>query len=87
MPTADDLEWPQGTPLFDVMWRSISEGFAGNGIDAPGDFEVTATANAREEQADVGTAIYGGTEDTLGTAETRTASVGDGSDPRWDIVT
>ena len=86
MPTADAFEWPQGQPLFEVMWRSVTESLAGNGIVNNGDFQVTATANALEIQVAAGTYFALSAEYTLGAAETHTLSAGDGSDDRWDTI-
>lgn len=86
MPSAPKFEWPQGEPLFEVMWRSVSESLAGNGILTNTDLEVTATANTLEIQVASGTAYYIGTEYTLGTAETHTLTSGDGTYDRWDTV-
>jgi hypothetical protein len=86
MPTADAYEWPQGQPLFETMWRSVTESLAGNGIVATGDFEVTATQNAMEIQVAAGTYFASDSEYTLGTADTHTLTAGDGSHDRWDTV-
>jgi hypothetical protein len=86
MPTADAYEWPQGQPLFETMWRSVTESLAGNGIVANGDFEVTATANAMEIEVAAGTYFASDSEYTLGTADTHTLTAGDGSHDRWDTV-
>lgn len=86
MPTADQIEWPQDEPLFEVHWRAISEGLIGNGVKDAGDFEVTATANNREVSIAAGTAFYQASESTLGSSTTKTHSAGDGSNDRWDII-
>lgn len=86
MPTADAFEWPQGEPLFEVMWRSVTESLAGNGIVNNGDFQVTATATTREIQVAAGTYFSVATETTLGAAETHVVSTGDANDDRWDTV-
>lgn len=86
MPTADAFEWPQGEPLFEVMWRAVTESLAGNGIVNNGDFQVTATATTREIQVAAGTYFSVATETTLGSAETHTVSQGDASNDRWDTV-
>lgn len=86
MPTADAFEWPQGQPLFEVMWRSVTESLAGNGIVNNGDLQVTATANALEIQVAAGDYFSLATTYTLGAAETHTLSAGDGTYDRWDTV-
>ncbi|AGM11227.1 baseplate protein [Haloarcula hispanica tailed virus 2] len=86
MPTADAFEWPQGQPLFEVMWRAVTESLAGNGVVNNGDLEVTATANALEIQVAAGSYFSIATTYTLGAAETHTLSAGDGSNDRWDTV-
>jgi len=86
MPSAEPFEWPQGTPLFEVMWRSVTESLAGNGIVSNGDLEVTATANALEIQVAAGDYFSVATTYTLGAAETHTLSAGDGTHDRWDTV-
>jgi len=86
MPEADQLEWPQGEPLFETNWRAVSEGLIGNGVQDPGDFEVTGTSNNRETQIAAGTAFYQASETSLGSSTTKTHSTGDGSDDRWDIL-
>jgi len=86
MPTADAFEWPQGQPLFETMWRSVTESLAGNGIVSNGDLEVTATANALEIQVAAGSYFSVATEHTLGSSETHTLTAGDGSNDRWDTV-
>lgn len=85
MPTADPFQWPEGEPLFETEWRALSEALAGNGIVAPGDLEVTATATDLEIQVAAGSVWYTGSETTLGAAETHTLSSG-GTDDRWDTV-
>jgi len=85
MPSAAQLDWPQGQPLFEVQWRSISESLGGNGVTNPSDFNVTATGNALEIEVATGDAIYVGTTYTLGSVENHTLSAGDGQD-RWDTV-
>jgi len=86
MPSAAKVEWPQGTPLFEVMWRSVTESLAGNGVTESTEMEVTATANNREVSVAPGTIFYVGSNYTLGSSTTTTVSVGDANDPRWDIV-
>lgn len=86
MPTADQLQWPQGQPLFEVCWRAVSESSAGNGIQSAGDFNVTATATNLEIQVGTGTALYNGSETTMGTSQTHSLSAGDASNDRWDTV-
>jgi hypothetical protein len=86
MPTAEPVEWPQGTPLFEAMWRAVTESLAGNGIESNGDLEVTATANALEIEVAAGTLFYAGTDYQLGSASTVTLSSGDGTHDRWDTV-
>lgn len=86
MPEADQLEWPQDEPLFEVQWRAISEGLAGNGVKDAGDFEVTATVNTRETSIAAGTAFYTNSETSLGAATTKTHSIGDGTNDRWDTL-
>jgi hypothetical protein len=58
MPSAAQLEWPQGQPLFEVQWRSVSEALGGNGVQNPSDMNVTATATSLEIQVAAGTVIY-----------------------------
>lgn len=87
MPTADKLEWGQGNPLFEVMFRALSEGDAGNGILAPGDFQVTAIGTtARGVAVAPGDLWYN--SGTVGTAaeETHTLTAGDATNDRWDTV-
>ncbi|AGM11741.1 hypothetical protein HCTV5_135 [Halovirus HCTV-5] len=86
MPSAENFEWPQGNPLFEVQWRTVTESLAGNGIVNNGDFEVTATATDMQIQVAAGDAFYIGTTYTLGAAETHTLSDGDANDDRWDTV-
>lgn len=85
MPSAAQIEWPQGNPLFEVQWRAVAESLAGNGIRASTDLVVSATANALEIEVASGTAYYIGSEYTLGTASTFTLTSGGTSD-RWDTV-
>lgn len=86
MPSAPQLDWPQGQPLFEVQWRAISESLAGNGVVTNSALEVTATATDLEIQVAAGDAFYIGTTYSLGAAETHTLSAGDASDDRWDTV-
>lgn len=72
--------------MFEVMLRSISESLAGNGVVEATGLEVTPTATPREVSIDTGDVYFDGTEYSHGTTSTETTSVGDGSDPRWDIV-
>lgn len=85
MPTADAFEWPQGDPLMEVMWRSVTEALDGNGIQTAGDFDVTSTANANEIQVATGTFFYNGSTHDLSSAETHVLTDG-GADDRWDLV-
>lgn len=85
MPTADPFQWPEGEPLFETEWRALSEALAGNGIVAPGDLQVTATATDLEIQVAAGSVWYTGSTTTLGAAETHLLSSG-GTDDRWDTV-
>ncbi|AGC34505.1 T4 gp9/gp10-like baseplate protein [Haloarcula virus HVTV-2] len=86
MPSAENFEWPQGNPLFEVQWRTVTESLAGNGIVNNGDFEVTATATDMEISVAAGTAFYIGSNYNLGAAETHVLSDGDANDDRWDTV-
>lgn len=86
MPTAPQLDWPQGQPLFEVQWRAVSESLAGNGVVGASDLEVTATATDLEIQVAAGTVFYLATEYSIGAAETHTLSAGDGTYDRWDTV-
>jgi len=85
MPSADKIQWPQGQPLFETMWRGISEGLAGNGVVQPGDLEVTATATDLELNVAAGTAFYQATEYNHGGTVT-SLTAGDGTYDRWDTV-
>lgn len=86
MPAVPKFQWPQGEPQFEVMWRSVTEALSGNGIDADGDFEVTATANSMEISVAAGTMHYLGNSYSLGSAQTFTLSAADGTYDRWDTV-
>jgi len=86
MPTAPQLDWPQGQPLFEVQLRAVAEGLAGNGVVDPGDLEVTATATDLEIEVAAGTAYYDASEVALTAAETHTLSSGDADYDRWDTV-
>jgi len=86
MPSAENFEWPQGNPLFEVQWRTVTESLAGNGIVNNGDFEVTATATDMEISVAAGTAFYIGSNYSLGAAETHVLSDGDANEDRWDTV-
>ncbi len=86
MPTADPFQWPQGQPLFEVMWRTVSQSFPGNGIVSATDLKVTATANALEIEVATGDVLYDGTQYTVSSAEPHTLSGGDGTYDRWDTV-
>jgi hypothetical protein len=86
MPSAENFEWPQGNPLFEVQWRTVTESLAGNGIVNNGDFEVTATATDMEISVAAGTAFYVGSNYNLGATETHVLSDGDANDDRWDTV-
>jgi len=86
MPTAPQLDWPQGQPLFEVQLRAVAEGLAGNGVVNAGDLEVTATATDLEIQVAAGTAYYDASEVALSAAETHVLSGGDADYDRWDTV-
>lgn len=86
MPDADSFEWPQGKPLFEVMWRAVTESLAGNGVVNNGDLEITATTNDMEIQIASGTAFYVATEYTLSSSKAITLSNGDSTHDRWDTV-
>lgn len=85
MPTAAKIQWPQGQPLLETMWRGISEGLAGNGVVQPGDLEVTATSNDLELNIAAGTVFYQATEYDHGGTVT-SLSAGDGTYDRWDTI-
>jgi len=86
MTTADKLEWPQGTPLFELAFRAVSEGMNGVGVLAAGDMEVTATATANEISVAVGDLWVSDTTYSLGSAETHVLSDNTSGSDRWDTV-
>lgn len=88
MPTADKLEWRQGTPLFNTAWRAVSEGLRGVGYLSPGSFSITTTANALEVEIGGGTVWYppDGQDYSVPGTTTLTLSAGDGTHDRWDLL-
>lgn len=86
MATADKFEWPQGTPLFELAFRALSEGLNGVGVLAGGDMEVTATATANEISVSTGDLWVPNTTYTIGAAETHTLSDNTSGSDRWDTV-
>lgn len=86
MATADKLEWPKGTPLFELAFRAVSEGMNGVGVLAAGDMEVSATANANEISVSTGDLWVPDTTHTIGSAETHSLSDNTSGSDRWDTV-
>lgn len=86
MATADKLEWPKGTPLFELAFRAVSEGMNGVGVLASGDMEVTATATANEISVGTGDLWVPDSTYTIGSAETHTLSDNTSGSDRWDTV-
>lgn len=86
MATADKLEWPQGTPLFELAFRALSEGMNGVGVLAGGDMEVTSTATANEISVSTGDLWVPNSTYTIGTAETHVLSDNTSGSDRWDTV-
>jgi len=86
MPDSTRFEAPQGLPLFDVQFRAISEALGGNGVVSPTDLEPTAGTGDLDVNVASGTAYYGGSEYTLGSASTVTLSAGGSTGSRWDTV-
>jgi len=86
MTTADKLEWPQGTPLFELAFRTVSEGMNGVGVLASGDMEVTATGNTNEISVAAGDLWVPDTTYSLGSAETHVLSDNTSGSDRWDTV-
>lgn len=86
MTTAAKFGFPQGSPLFDVSFRAISEAFAGNGILASGDFAITEGTADMDLDVAAGTAWYNGSEYSEGTVTTLTVAAADATNDRWDTV-
>jgi hypothetical protein len=86
MTHAPKLEWPQGSPLFEVQWRTVASSLAGDGVVSPTDLEVTATANALEIEIASGEVFYQDAKYTFSGPKTITLSSGDGTYDRWDTV-
>lgn len=85
MPTEDPIDNPDA-PLHNTDFRAVTEAIAGNGIQSPGDFEITAGTADMDIDVAPGTAGYDGGTSSLGSTSTTTITAADANDTRWDTV-
>ena len=85
MPTEDPIDNPDA-PLHNTDFRAVTEAIAGNGIQSPGDFEITAGTADMDIDIAPGTAEYDGGTSSLGATATTTITAADSDDRRWDAV-
>lgn len=86
IPTFPEIEWPTGTALFEVNWKTLSQSISGSGVLEPTHLKLSGSATDMGVDINAGTLFYEGSEYQLNSDTTITLPAGDGTHDRWDTV-